>query len=93
MNQPAECCEQGEVLIDRLEDHVKRCQQCNTANTVDHVASKANTEECFVVQDIPSGFSRITGDDEAGEDTEIDRNHGDERDRESDSCDPRSHAL
>lgn len=44
MDQLAECREQGKVLTDRLEDHVKRCQQYDNPNAVNHVVRDADTE-------------------------------------------------
>src|SRR5713101_1526885 len=48
MDQAAECREQGKVLADRLEDHVKRGEQHDDADAVKHVACDADPEECFV---------------------------------------------
>src|SRR5713101_6831717 len=44
MDQAATCCEQSEVLVYRLEDHVKRCKQHDHANAVKHVACDADAE-------------------------------------------------
>ncbi|HEX4537404.1 MAG TPA: hypothetical protein VH140_10685 [Candidatus Acidoferrum sp.] len=44
MDQPAECREQGKILVNRLEDHVKRGQKYDNANAVNHIARDANAE-------------------------------------------------
>src|ERR1017187_3023774 len=84
-HQPPDCGKQGEASIDRLENHVERCEKDDHARAVNQISGDADTKELFVRQDVPSSYRRIVLNNQRSVDAKIDEYHHDERDQVSES--------